>query len=230
MKIWLSIGAALVWALVAPGMAAAQEQQHTIIMSGHGEVHGQPDSATLSAGVSADAPAAAAALATAKKDMQQVLAALKKLGVADKDIQTRNFSVHPQYANGNGEAPRVTGYQVSNQVEVRLQDLGKLGPALDALVAARANQINSVNFSIRDSATLLAEARTAAVADARAKAETFAKAAGVTLGAVLSINETGNGGPRPVVFASQLARVESVPVALGEETIGADVIITWEIK
>jgi uncharacterized protein YggE len=227
-RIWLSIGFAL--ALLMPGWAAAQEQQHIITMSGHGETHGQPDTATLSAGVSVDAPTAAAALADANKNMQAILAALKKLGVADKDIQTRNFSVHPQFANGNGQAPRVTGYQVSNQIEVRLADIGKLGPALDALVTAGANQINGVNFSIHDPAALLAEARSQAVADARAKAETFAKAAGVTLGAILSITENGNGGPRPVVFAAPMAKLTSVPVALGEETINADVTITWEIK
>lgn len=228
MKIWLSMGLAL--ALLMPGWAAAQEQQHIITMSGHGEAHGQPDAAMLSAGVSVDAPTAAAALTDANKDMQTILAALKKLGVADRDIQTRNFSVHPQFANGNGQAPHVTGYQVTNQVQVRLADIGKLGATLDALVAAGANQINGVNFSIHDRAALLAEARVDAVADARAKAETFAKAAGVTLGAILSITENGNGGPRPMVFAAPMAKMASVPVALGEETINADVTITWEIK
>jgi len=228
MKIWLSMGLAL--ALLMPGWAAAQEQQHIITMSGHGEMHGQPDTAMLSAGVSVDAPTAAAALADANKNMQAILTALKKLGVADKDVQTRNFSVQPQYANGNGQAPHVTGYQVTNQVEVRLAEIGKLGPALDALVTAGANQINGVNFSIHDPATLLAQARTEAVGDARAKAETFAKAADVTLGSILSINENGNGGPRPMVFAAPMVRAASVPVALGEETISADVTIAWEIK
>ncbi|HWF64007.1 MAG TPA: SIMPL domain-containing protein [Rhizomicrobium sp.] len=227
MKTW--IVSALALALLMPGMAAAQEQ-HVITMSGHGETHGKPDTAMLSAGVSMDAPTAAAALAAANKEMQAMLAALKSLGVPDKDIQTRNFSVRPQYATGNGEAPRVTGYQVMNQVEVRLQDIGKLGPTLDALVSAGANQVNGVNLSLHDSTALLAEARTAAVADARAKAETFAKAAGVTLGSILSIQENGRDGPRPVVFAAPMARAASVPVALGEETIAADVTITWEIK
>ena len=216
-------------ALFAPGVAAAQTQQHIITMSGHGEAHGQPDMATLSAGVSVDAPTAAAALTNANRNMQGVLAALKKLGVPDKDIQTRDFSVRPQYATGNGEATRVTGYQVTNEVEVRLQDVSKLGPALDALVTAGANQINGVSLSIHDPAPLLADARASAVVDARAKAETFAKAAGVNLGSILSINENGNSGPRPIVFAA-MAKVASVPVALGEETISADVTIAWEIK
>ena len=225
MKIWLA--ALFAFAFFTP--AAVQAQQHIITMSGHGETHGQPNTATLSAGVSVDAPSAAAALATANKNMQRVLTALTDLGIADKDIQTRNFSVHPQYATGNGEAPRVTGYQVTNQIEVRLRDIGKLGRALDGLVAAGANQINSVNLSIQDPATLMADARAAAVADARTKAATFAKAAGVSLGSILSINENGDNGPRPVVFAA-MAKAASVPVALGEETVNAEVTITWEIK
>lgn len=232
MKIWLV--ALFAFALAVPGAAAAQQnnmaQQHIITMSGHGEAHGQPDTAMLSAGVSVDAPTAAAALASANKNMQAVLAALKTVGVPDRDTQTQNFSVHPQYATGNGEAPRVTGYQVTNQVQVRLRDISKLGPTLDVLVAAGANQINGVNLSIHDPAVLLADARAAAVADARTKAETFAKAAGVSLGPILSINENGNSGPRPIVFAAPMAKVASVPVALGEETIDADVTIAWEIK
>ena len=228
MKICLPL--AIAFALATPGMAAAQNsQQHNITMSGHGEVRARPDTAALSAGVSVDAPTAAAALTSANRSMQAVLMALKKLGVPDKDIQTQNFSIHPQYATGNGEAPRVTGYQVTNQIEIQLEDITKLGPALDALVAAGANQINGVNFSIHDPAGLLADARASAVADARGKAQTFAKAAGVSLGSILSINENGNSGPRPVIFAA-MAKGASVPVVLGEETVDADVTISWEIK
>jgi uncharacterized protein len=228
MKIWLSL--VLVFVLFAPTIAAAEEAPHIIIMSGHGETRTQPDTVMLSAGVSVDAPTAAAALADANKDMQAVLALLKKQGVPAKDIQTRDFSVHPQYATGNGQAPHITGYQVSNEVEVRLEDISKLGPTLDGLVGAGANQINSVDFSIHDPAPLLAQARQSAVADARTRAETFASAAGVSLGAILSITENGGSGPRPMVFAAPMMRAAAVPVALGEETVAADVTITWEIK
>jgi uncharacterized protein len=228
MKIWFPL--VPVFALLTPTIAAAEEPPHIITMSGHGETRAQPDTAMLSAGVSVDAPTAAAALADANKDMQAVLVLLKKQGVPAKDIQTRDFSVHPQYATGNGQAPRITGYQVSNEVEVRLEDINKLGLALDSLVCAGANQINSVDFSIHDPAPLLAQARQSAVADARTRAETFASAAGVSLGAILSITENGGSGPRPMVFAAPMMRAAAVPVALGEETIAADVIITWEIK
>jgi uncharacterized protein YggE len=106
-----------------------------------------------------------------------------------------------------------------------------LGVTLDALVTAGANQMNGVSFSIRDDAELLAQARAAAVAEARLKADTFSKAAGVALGPILAIGENANEGPRPLFAAAPMAmRAKSVPVALGEQSVGADVTITWEIK
>ena len=232
MRIWSWTALALALC-AAPQLAMAQTPPppRTITMSGHGEARATPDTAMLSAGVSAQAPTAAAALAANNSRMQAVIAALKKLGVPDKDIQTSNFSVSPQYANGNGEAPRITGYQATNQVEVRLEDVSKLGVTLDALVTAGANQMNGVSFSIRDDAALLAQARAAAVAEARLKAETFPKAAGVGLGSILSIGESGSEATAPVSMLPRRWRcAKAVPVALGEQSVGADVTIMWEIK
>ena len=215
-----------------PPAAQAQAQPTRVItMGGHGEVQATPDTAMLSAGVSTNAPTAAAALSTNNNRMQAVIAAIKKLGVSDKDIRTSNFSVSPQYANSNNDAPRVTGYQANNQVEVRLEDVNRLGTTLDALVAAGANQMHGVSFLIRDDSALLSRARAAAVAEARAKAETFAKAAGVGLGAILSISEEGVPNPRPLyAMAAPMAMAKAVPVAMGEQSVGADVTIIWEIK
>lgn len=230
-RLWTIPALALV--LCTPQLAAAQNAPppRIITMSGHGEARAVPDTAMLSAGVSAQAPTAAAALSANTTRMQGVMAALKKLGVPEKDIQTSNFSISPQYASGNGQAPRVTGYQANNQVEVRLEDVGKLGATLDALVTAGANQMNGVSFSIRNDTALVAQARAAAVAEARAKAETFAKAAGVGLGSILSIAEAGNEGPRPMYAAApMMLRDKAVPVALGEQSVNADITIVWEIK
>lgn len=225
---WIALALALG---AAPQPAAAQAAPPRIItMTGHGEAHATPDTAMLSAGVSAQAPIAAAALAANTTRMQAVIAALKKLGISDKDVQTSNFSVSPQYFRGNGEAPRITGYQANNQVEVRLEDVSKLGAALDALVTAGANQMNGVSFSIRDDAALLAQARAAAVADARLKANTFSKAAGVTLGSILSIGEQAATALVPEFSVQAVNATRSVPVALGEQGISADVTIIWEIK
>ena len=223
--------------ILAAGLAPASGQtatNRTLTMSGQGEVRAAPDTVTLSAGVTSEAPSAAAALAANTARMQSVFAALKKLGLADKDMQTANFSVSPemapQTANNNNQPPHVTGYQVSNQLQLRLDDVSRLGPALDALVTAGANQMNGIDFSIKDSAPLLAEVRADAVSDARATAETYAKAAGVSLGPILSISENGGQGPRPVFMAMPMARAATaVPVAAGEESVTAEVSIVWEI-
>jgi uncharacterized protein len=224
-----SLAAALLLAtslVPAWGQTAAPR---SLTMSGQGEVRAAPDMVTLAAGVTSEAPTAAALSANTAR-MQSVFAALKKLGIADKDMQTANFSVSPQMMNGNNQPPRVTGYQVNNEVRLRLDDVSKLGPALDALVSAGANQMNGVDFAIKDSAPLLAEARADAVSDARAKAETYAKAAGVSLGPILSISENGGQAPRPVYMAMPMVRAaKAVPVAAGEESVTAAVSIVWEI-
>jgi uncharacterized protein YggE len=161
--------------------------------------------------------------------MKQVFAALEKMGVPQKNIQTMNFSVSPQYSNPqNNEGARLTGYQVTNQVRLRLNDVAGLGRALDALVTAGANHMNGIDFAIQDPAPLLAKARADAIADARLRAETYARAAGVTLGPVLSISEGGE-GPRPMYRLMAAMAPAPVPVAAGEETISADVTVVWEI-
>ena len=224
--------AALAALFLAAALIPAQAQtvpSRTLTMTGQGEVRAAPDSVTLSAGVTSQGATAAAALAANTNRMQGVFAALKKLGIADKDMQTSNFSVSPMMSDGaNNQPPRVTGYQVNNQVRVRLDDVTRLGAALDALVTAGANQINGVDFTIKDPAPLLTEARGDAVADARAKAETYAKAAGVSLGPILSITENENPAPRPM-YAPMAMLAKSVPVAAGEESVTAQVSIVWEI-
>lgn len=221
-------GLALAALLVLPARAA---DLRTLTMTGQGEVRSAPDQVSVSAGVTSSAATAAAALAANTTRMKAVFAALAKLGVPDKNIQTSNFSVSPQYSNGaNNETPRLTGYQVNNQVQVLLTDVSRLGPALDALVGAGANQMNGVNFSIGDPKPLLSQARADAVADARARAETYAKAAGVQLGAVQSITEGGTvvEPPRPMYRMMAMAAAP-VPVAAGEESVSASVTIVWEI-
>jgi uncharacterized protein YggE len=226
MKNRLFLGLALAGALAAPALAA----DRTLSMTGHGEVFSSPDMVSVTAGVTTSAATAGQALATNTARMQAVFATLEKLGVPQKNIQTMNFSVSPQYSNGeNNMAPRLTSYQVNNDVSVRLDDVTRLGDALDALVSAGANQMNGISFAIREPAPLLEKARAGAVADARARAETYARAAGVTLGPILSISE-GASEMRPLRMAVPMAfAAKSVPVASGEESVTADVSVVWEI-
>ena len=203
-------------------------------VSGTGEVKATPDQAQLSTGVVTQAATAAAALAANSRAMNGVFDTLKRAGIPEKNIQTSNFSVSPQYGNPKlGGAQRITGYQVSNTVTVTVTGLDKVGPALDALVAAGSNQIDGPNFTIADPKPLLAKAREDAVKDATARAQTLAAAAGVTLGPILSIGEGGAeySPPRPMYRTAMagLAAAPPPPVAGGEESVSANVLITWEI-
>jgi uncharacterized protein YggE len=220
---------ALLLGSAAAGTALAADP-HTISMSGHGEAKAPADLVTINAGVTTTAPTAAAALAANTAKMKQVFAALEKMGVPQKNIQTASFSVAPQYANSQGnDAPRLTGYQVNNQLRLRLEDASGLGKALDALVASGANTMNGIDFAIQEPAPLLAKARADAVADARLRAETYARAAGVTLGPILSISEGGGEAPRPMNRMMAMEARAPVPVAAGEEIVSADVAVVWEI-
>jgi len=213
---------------------ALADTAHTITVSGSCEARGAPDQAQLSAGVTTVAPTAAAALAENARTMTTVFDTLKRLGIPERAIQTSNFSVSPQYPpyNQNDRGlQKVVGYQINNQVNVTLDDTKKLGPALDALVNAGANQVNSVSYTIHDADALEAKAQAAAIASARARAETYAKAAGVALGGVLSISEVSVEAPRPVFMAKAMAGNDgaTTPTAAGEQSVTANVTVVFEI-
>lgn len=232
--------AALAGALLgAAGGAQAADNNaipRTISVNGEGEISGKPDQARLSAGVLTEAPTASAALAANTTAMNRVFTTLRTLGIPDAKIQTANFSVQPQYPpfRPDGTQPRntIVGYQVSNQVSVTVDDLAKLGPALDALVTSGANQLGGVAFSIANPKPLAERARAAAVTDAIAKARTLAAAAGVNLGPLLSIQEGGAIRPVPV-FAMQRALAAAPappPVAIGEESVTVNVTMIYAIQ
>jgi uncharacterized protein YggE len=168
--------------------------------------------------------------------MNRVFAALRMLGIPENKIQTANFSVQPQYAPYRPDAPEprntITGYQVSNQVSVTLDDLDKLGPALDALVRSGANQLGGVSFAIANPKPLAERARTAAVVDATAKAKTLAAAGGVTLGPLLSIQEGSAIQPVPIMALQRAAVAAPAPppVAIGEETVSVNVTLIYGIQ
>jgi uncharacterized protein YggE len=220
---------AFVLALAAPALGQTA-QPRTLTMTGSATAKAAPDMADISAGVATQAPTAAAALAANSTAMNRVFAALDRAGVARKNVQTASFNVAPVYATrAQGEPQRLTGYRVSNEVHVILEDVGKVGATLDALVAAGANQMNGLNFSIKDPAPLLARARADAVADAKLRAQQYAAAAGVTLGPIRSISEGGAEPPRPMYRVMAMAAAPA-PIAAGEESINANVTIVWEIQ
>ena len=161
--------------------------------------------------------------------MAKVLAALKGAGIDAKDIQTSRLSLQPQSAPNRTGPAAVVGYRASNRVTIRVRDVTKVANVIDTLVGAGANDIGGINFMVSQASKLLDEARTQAVADARRKAEIYAKAAGVTLGAPLSISEEGSRGPMP--FRKMSAGMAmAAPVAQGEETLAVTVSVSWAIK
>lgn len=236
MRLALGLAALIATALALP--AAAAEAAMTpparqITVMGTGERSAVPDVATVTTGVVSQAKTAGEALSTNSQAMAAVLKALKDAGIAERDIQTSNFSIQPQYPSYDSTRitpPEIAGYQVSNQVSVRLRDVAKLGPVLDALVAAGSNNVSGVSFAIDKPEPLLNEARAEAVKNARAKAELYAEAAGVKLGRVIEISEASFGGPQPVFARMEAASAPSVPIAAGESTVTASVTIVYEIE
>ena len=193
-----------------------------------------PDVATIRAGVVTQSATAAAALRENSAQMTRVLAALRRAGVAERDIQTSNVGLSPQYRYVENQAPVVTGYQANNSVSVRFRDVAKSGAILDALVAEGANQIDGPNLSIDKPDAALDEARIDAVRRARARAELYAKAAGLSVARIVSIGETGEnagGPPPPMVFArAQMADGASTKIAAGERDVTVTVNVRFLLK
>lgn len=219
---------------VSPGFGqSAPALERTITVSGEGEAKAAPDEAHLRAGVVTQARKAAEALAANSRAMNQVFATLKRLGIPDKSIQTSGFNVSPQYkSDGNGDSAQgISGYQVSNEVVVTVDDLSKLGPALDALVGSGANSLGSMDFTIRDPKPLMAQARGAAMKDAASHAETYAAAGGFKIGPILEVSEGAAEMQRPVNAMPMMRMAAApVPVASGENTVSASVTVTFEIR
>ena len=231
MKHRLALSAALAATLLAAPALAQTALVPMITVSGEATVSVAPDQAQIEAGVASDAKTAREASEANNAAMSKVLLALKGAGIAEKDYQTSRLSLQPQYApNHSGPSP-IVGYRASNRVTVRIREVGKLASVIDVLVGAGANDIGGINFTVSNASKLLDEARERAVADARRKAEIYAKAAGVALGAPLSISEEG--APGPVLYRAKVASAGmavSAPVAQGEETLQVNVSVSWAIK
>lgn len=229
--------AALALPAFAHSAAYAQERQPAprVIVSGQGESSIRPDMAVLTLGVTREAPTAREALDANNDAMAAVLAAMKTEGIADRDLQTSNFSINPVYVYPKPEepsqAPRITGYQVSNSLSVRVRDIARIGPVLDKSVTLGVNQGGGISFTNDDPSAALTEARTRAVKDAMAKAKTLAEAAGVNLGKIIEITEQSM-MPQPMPYAMkapEMAASDSVPVAAGENAYRVDVNVTFEL-
>lgn len=231
----LALGALAALTFARPAPAQAQSigvpgmRQVTVV--GQGEVRITPDLATVQLGVESAAPTVQEALAQNTAQAQAIIDQIKTLGVADKDIQTSSFNIYANYSN---EGRTITGYTVSNIVMVTIRDLQQAGDLLDRVVQVGANRVYGISFGLSDPSAAQAQARDAAMADARARADQYARAGSAALGSVLVITE--NLGSGPIVPVAAAMRGEGaqagapVPVQAGEQLITAQVQVTYELR
>lgn len=206
---------------------------HTISVSGEGKIYVSPDVAVATLGVETRNPDVTAAVTDNTAKAKAVGDAIRALGVQDKDIQTSNFTVYSQDITGpNGQSTGQVNYVVDNSVSITIRDLSKVGQILGAALGAGANTVQGVSFSLQDQTQAMSQARVKAVADAQARAATLAGAAGVKLGAPLSISE-GVVSPMPVMAAALGlggGGGGSVPVSSGTVSVDVSVTMVFQIQ
>jgi uncharacterized protein YggE len=226
--------------LMVPAMCEAQEIAPRTIsgtrldLQARGESRVTPDVAVVSAGVLTQSADAGTAMRDNAARMTRVLAALKAAGIADKDIQTQSINLSPQYRYANNETPVITGYQANNTVTVRFRDIGKSGAVLDALVKQGANQINGPTLTVESPEASQDAARLSAMKILRARAELYAKAAGLKVGRILQLSESVDYNPVPMPVMARMASadggMEKTSIAAGEQGIGVTVNAVFELN
>lgn len=202
-------------------------------ISATGEVTRVPDIAVISAGVVTRAATAKAALQQAANKMARVRAALRRAGIEDRDIQTTNINLNPDYAYENNRPPRLTGYNASNQVSVRFRDVANSGEILDALVAEGANSINGPTLTIDKPEAAIDEARARAVAVGRARAEMYARSMGLRVVRVVAVSESSGYSsppPMPMMRMEAAAADASTKIDPGEQKLQVNLQMTFELQ
>lgn len=218
-------------ALLAASLAAlalpAQAAERLITVTGQGTVAVAPDTAMIRIGVTSQGKTAREASEANAKQMTKVISTVEQGGIDKKDIQTSRLSLQPQYDSKNG-ANRLLGFQVTNQITVRIHKIDNLPGILDKAIGAGANEMSGISFEVSNESKALDEARADAITDAHRKAELYAKAAGAKVGKVVAITEEGS-SPPPHPFQAMRATAGAVPVAPGEQMLRATVSVTYEL-
>ncbi len=237
-----TVGAVAIGALVVAVVALAlrpmpvigapatsdQPAVHTITVSGTGSITLVPDTGHVGVGVTISKPTVRAARQAAADAMTSIIAAIKALGVDEKDIKTTGINLNPQYSNA--QPPKVVGYVISEQVEVTVRDIDKTGDVVDAATTSGATDVNGIWFDVADPAKAMNDARAAAVEAAKASAQAMASAAGVNLGGVISMSETQTNYPMPYALAGAARAADTAtPVQTGTQDIQAQVTVVFEI-
>ncbi len=198
------------------------------------ELKAAPDIASISAGVVTTYATAQEAMAQNATRMTAMIAALKKAGVADKDMQTSGLSLQPQYVYNNNESPKLSGYQANNTVNVTVRKLETLGTVLDTLASKGASNLNGPNFAVDEPDPVLDDARTKAVQKAMKRAELYARAAGMRVKKIVAITEGGSIQQPPMPYQqsmmAQTKMASDTPIAPGRVGISASVTMTFELE
>jgi hypothetical protein len=209
------------------------QPETTLSISASGSVNREPDIAYLNAGVQTQGQTAQAAMSANSTAMNGVFDALAAADIDRRDMQTSNFSLQPQYDYSNREngQPRLTGYQASNQLTVKVRDLDNLGETMDALVSAGGNTFSGLNFALEDDRAAKNAARDLAMKEAIARAELYAAASGYEVARVVTISESGGLRPQPMQMMAEARSVDrATPIATGEVGYSITVNVVFELR
>ena len=229
----LALGAASVPAAAMAQPVAAVLSGTRLDVSASGEVTRVPDLAIISAGVQTLQPTASGAIEQNATRMERVRAALKRAGIADRDIQTSSINLNPEYRYVENQPPVLTGYRASNSVNVKFRDLKRTGTILDALVAEGTNQISGPNLTIDKPDEAYDEARVKAIAAGQQRAELYARALGKRVVRILSVSESGGYVPAPMPYARDMAMASSAAkteIDPGTQALSVTVSMSFELQ
>lgn len=208
-----------------------------ITVIGRGEASGRPDEAHLSVGVEVFDASVKAATSQNEETIQSILAALDEQQIADEDIQTSNYNVWAEQRYGENGPEGIAGYRVTNQVNVTMRDIERVGDVLTAVIDAGANSIYGIYFSVADPAALEGEAREIAIENARQRAESLAALSGVTLGKVIGVSEVIGGGNFPMLglggggaYGAPMAQADATSISPGQLDYQVQVQVTFAIE
>lgn len=231
---------AIITGAAAPPIASAQEAQVAapaqgtlLTVSAEGKVEGRPDMATINLGVTTEAQTAAAALAENARRMSALTQALRRAGIAERDIQTSNVSVNPQQQYRENEPPLTTGYQANNTVTAKIRNIDNTGRVIDAAVNAGGNTVNGVFFSYQNPDEQLDAARRNAIAEARRRAEIYASALNLRVHRVVAVQEGGGYSPpypMPVMRMEAAQDSAATQISPGQIETTASVNVTFELR
>jgi hypothetical protein len=231
----MTIAAALAM-LAAPAVAQTSELRPIsgtrLDVAALGEVTRVPDIVVIDAGVTTQSPTAAEAIRGNAAKMESLRSALRRAGIADRDIQTSSVNLHAEWTRTRESAPVFVGYRASHRLHVRFRDAANAGRILDTLVAAGVNEINGPTFQVEAAAAALDEARTRALEIARARADLYARSLGMRVKRILSVSETGPTGGAIMVtgYGESRASLASTNIALGEQGLGISLTVSFELE